>query len=165
MDGVLVNFEETMRKLDVTGDQMKKMPGIYRVLSPYPYAINLVDSVIGMGFDVWLATKPPTGIPWAYGDKVAWVLEHLPVLQRKIILTHDKGLLGGDKDILIDDRPHKANCENFPGFLMKFDPDSDDLSVGTTGTYNAKTVRDHLTLIMKAHKNANLTPPEGAIVE
>jgi len=73
-----------------------------------------------MGLEVWVATKPPTGIPFAYADKAAWVLQHLPELKRRIIITHDKGLLGDERDFLIDDRPHKANCEKFKGTLIRF---------------------------------------------
>jgi hypothetical protein len=82
-------------------------------------AIAAVRSLIGMGFECWVATKPPTGIPHAYADKADWILRHLPELKRRIIMTHDKGLLGDDNDYLID-RPHKANCERFRGALIHF---------------------------------------------
>lgn len=73
-----------------------------------------------MGFDVWIATKPPTGVAHAYSDKAAWVFEHLPELSHKLIITHDKGLLGDADDYLCDDRPHKANCEHFAGTVLRF---------------------------------------------
>src|SRR5690606_8114187 len=79
-----------------------------------------VRSLIGMGFECWIATKPPTGIPHAYADKAKWILRYLPELKRRIIMTHDKGLLGDERDYLIDDRPHTANCLNFRGSLMQF---------------------------------------------
>ena len=50
----------------------------------------------------------------------AWVLRELPELKRRIIVTHDKGLLGDAGDHLCDDRPHKANCERFAGTLLRF---------------------------------------------
>lgn len=118
MDGVIVDFQGFMDLHSATGDQVKAMPGAYLKMEPIPCAIPAVRSVIGMGFDVYLATKPPTGLPFAYADKVSWVLQHLPELKRKIILTHDKGLLGGEHDILIDDRIHKANCGAFRGLLI-----------------------------------------------
>ena len=83
-------------------------------------AIEAVHSLIGMGFEVWIATKPPTGIARAYADKAEWVFDHLPELKRRIIITHDKGLLGNENDFLCDDRPHKANCEQFRGTLLRF---------------------------------------------
>lgn len=120
MDGVIVDFDTYKKEAILTGDQVKRLPGAYLAMKPIPGAIDAVHSVIGMGFDVWLATKPPTGIPFAYADKVQWVLNYLPELKRKIIITHDKGLLGDKGDILIDDRIHKANCLKFQGSIIEF---------------------------------------------
>jgi 5'(3')-deoxyribonucleotidase len=122
MDGVLVDFAAFMAKTGLSGDAVKSMPGAYLEMQPLPGALEAVRSLIGMGYEVWIATKPPTGIPFAYADKAAWVLKHLPELKRKIIITHDKGLLGDEGDCLIDDRPHRANCENFKGYLIRFQP-------------------------------------------
>lgn len=118
LDGVVVDFDKFRAISGLTGEEIKKLPGAYLDMDPIPDAIEGVHSLIGMGHEVWLATKPPTGIPDAYADKVKWVLRHLPELKRRIILTHDKSLLRGD--ILIDDRPHKANADKFEGFLIKF---------------------------------------------
>lgn len=120
MDGVIVDFDRFRADRGLTGEQVKAMPGAYLQMQPIDGAIAAVRSLIGMGYDVWLATKPPTGIPHAYSDKAAWVLEHLPELRRRIIITHDKGLLGDEGDYLCDDRPHKANCERFSGTLLRF---------------------------------------------
>jgi len=120
LDGVIVDFEKKMKELNYTGDIMKKMPGIYQQLDAIPHAISNVNSLTGMGFEIWIATKPPTGIAQAYADKVSWILQNLPDLKRRIILTHNKGLLGCEKDYLIDDRPHKANCDQFAGTLLPF---------------------------------------------
>jgi len=120
MDGVVADFDRYAKSLGLSGDEIKKTPGTYQKIEPIPGAIGSIRSLIGMGFDVWLATKPPTGIPYAYADKVQWVLDHLPELKRKIILTHDKGLLGESGDYLIDDRPHKAGCLYFKGTLIFF---------------------------------------------
>ena len=122
MDGVIVDFDAYRANLNLTGDEIKKMPGAYLVMKPIPGALEAVRSLIGMGYNVWIATKPPTGIAYAYSDKAAWIFEHLPELKRKIVITHDKGLLGDAGDILIDDRPHKANCDKFPGRLIAFKP-------------------------------------------
>jgi 5'(3')-deoxyribonucleotidase len=120
MDGVIVDFDGYMKDANLTADEVKRRPGAYLTMSAIPGAIEAVRSLIGMGFEVWIATKPPTGIHWAYGDKAAWIIRHLPELKRNIIITHDKGLLGGPGDYLIDDRPHKANCELFQGVLIRF---------------------------------------------
>lgn len=118
LDGVVVDFEKFRIISGLTGEEIKKLPGAYLDMDPIPGAIEAVQSLIGMGHEVWLATKPPTGIPQAYADKVAWVLRHLPELKRRIILTHDKSLLRGD--VLVDDRPHKANADKFEGLLIIF---------------------------------------------
>lgn len=120
MDGVIVDFDAYRNALGATGDEVKAMPGAYLAMPAIPGAIAAVRSLIGMGFEVWIATKPPTGVAHAYADKAAWVLRELPELKRRIIITHDKGLLGDAADYLIDDRPHKANCERFAGMLIPF---------------------------------------------
>lgn len=120
MDGVIVDFDAYKIANNMTGDEVKRTPGAYLAMPAIPGAVEAVRSVIGMGFDVWIATKPPTGVPYAYSDKAAWIMEHLPELKRKIIITHDKGLLGDAQDFLCDDRPHKANCERFAGSLLRF---------------------------------------------
>ena len=89
-------------------------------MEPMPGAVEAIRELIGMGFEVWAATKPPTGIAHAYSDKAAWIFQHLPELRCNLILTHDKGLLGDSGDYLIDDRPHIANCDKFMGTLIVF---------------------------------------------
>lgn len=120
MDGVIVDFDRYAKELDQPGEMVKTKHSAYLKMQPIPGAISSVRSLIGMGLDVWIATRPPTGISWAYGDKAQWVLDYLPELKRRIIITHDKGLLGEVGDYLIDDRPHKANCEQFKGQLLHF---------------------------------------------
>jgi len=120
MDGVIVDFHAYGVKHGLSPNQIKCRPGAYLEMEPIPGALDAVRRVIAMGFEVWIATKPPTGIPAAYSDKVAWIMRELPELQQRIIITHDKGLLGDTHDYLCDDRPHKANCEHFPGTLLRF---------------------------------------------
>jgi 5'(3')-deoxyribonucleotidase len=122
MDGVLADFDKLKNFMGMTGEELKHVPHAFLHMEPIDGAIDGVRSLIGMGYEVWVATKPPTGVPHAYADKAAWVLRHLPELKRRIIMTHDKGLLGDDNDYLIDDRPHKANCERFRGTLIHFIP-------------------------------------------
>jgi hypothetical protein len=120
LDGVVVDFERYMRELDLTSEEVKRKPGAYLEMKPVEGAIAGVRSLVGMGFEVWIATKPPTAVPFAYADKVSWVLVHLPELKRRIIITHDKGLLGDEHDFLVDDRPQRANCYSFRGTLIHF---------------------------------------------
>lgn len=120
LDGVLADFGAVLTQLNLTGERAKNLPGLYANLKPIPGALEAVRSLIGMGYAVFIATKPPTGVPHAYADKAQWVLTHLPELKRRIIITSDKGLLGDEHDFLVDDRPHKANCVDFKGLLFAF---------------------------------------------
>jgi 5'(3')-deoxyribonucleotidase len=120
MDGVIVDFDAYKAMKGLTPDEVKRLPGAYREMPPMPGAIEAVRRLIALGCEVWIATKPPTGQAHAYADKVLWIMDHLPELQTRIIITHDKGLLGCHHDYLCDDRPHKANCEQFPGTLLAF---------------------------------------------
>ena len=121
LDGVVVDFDAYMKKHNMTGDEVKKRNKAYLQMQPIEGAIDAVRSLIGMGYEVWIATKPPTGVPQACADKVEWVLNHLPELKRRIVITHNKGFLGDCSDFLCDDRPHKADCEEFTGKLLRFE--------------------------------------------
>lgn len=118
MDGVVVDFEGYMRFLNATAEDIKRLPGCYLEMAPMPGGLAGVRALIGMGFDVWLASKPPTGVAHAYSAKAEWVFIYLPELKRKLILTHDKGMLGNANDVLIDDHPHRAACFDFDGTLI-----------------------------------------------
>lgn len=120
MDGVLADFSSMKKRFGMESDQFKKMAGAYLMLEPMPGALEAVKSLLEDGYDVFVATKPPTGIAQAYAEKAMWVLNYLPELSRKIIITHDKGLLGDEGDFLVDDRPNKANCDQFKGTFIPF---------------------------------------------
>lgn len=120
MDGVTVDFDKYKRMLGAPGEWVKVQPGAYLAMEPMEGAIEAILKLLAMGWEVWLATKPPTGVAHAYGEKAQWVFNHLPQLKRRIIITHDKGLLGDADDFLVDDRPHKANCDKFQGTLIVF---------------------------------------------
>lgn len=120
LDSVLVDFDGYKIAHGLSSEEVKQRPGAYLDMAAIPGAIAAVRSLIGMRYEAWIATKPPTGVAHAYADKPAWVFRHLPELKRRIIVTHDKGLLGDEHDFLCDDRPHKANCEAFRGELLRF---------------------------------------------
>ncbi len=120
MDGVIVDFDGYKDKLGLTVDQVKKKHGAYLEMLPFPEAVSSIRTLIAEGYDIWLATKPPTGISFAYSDKAEWVFKHFPELKRKLIITPDKGMLGDRFDVLVDDRPDKANCRQFRGLLIPF---------------------------------------------
>jgi 5'(3')-deoxyribonucleotidase len=129
MDGVLADFDGLKKQLFgptyEDGDKLIEMPGAFLMLNPIPGAIEAVPQIFGLGYDVWIATRPAPAWPTTYADKAAWVHKHLPKLATKLIMTQDKGLLGEKGDILIDDRPEKANCHLFPGHLVHFAHDGE----------------------------------------
>lgn len=128
MDGVIVDFERFMKKYDLTAKEVKVKPGAFFQMMPVAGAIEAIREIIELGeYDVFIATKAPTAVPGAYADKVSWIMKYLPELERKIIITHDKGLLGGPSDTLIDDRPEKANCREFPGRFIQFNVTGENL--------------------------------------
>jgi len=118
MDGVIVDFSRFKNERGLTSEQVKHMKGAYLSMLPIDGALDHVRYIINMGFEVWIATKPPTRAVYAYSEKAAWIFHYLPELSRRIIITHDKGLLGDEGDWLLDDRPHKANCMEFKGRLI-----------------------------------------------
>lgn len=122
MDNVLVDFDGYAQLHGLSGQVVKSLPGAYRAMAPLPGALEAVRAVEAMGFEAWIASKPPQGVAHAYAEKADWVHTHLPQLSGRLILTPDKGLLGDEGDVLIDDRPHAANCAAFRGLLIPFTP-------------------------------------------
>lgn len=121
LDGVCADFNRAIAETGMQPDEFKRVPGAYLNLQLVPGAIDAVNGLVASGnYEVFFATKPPTGVPDAYADKVRWVMKHFYDLRKRIIITPDKGLLGGENDILIDDRPGTANCFEFTGRLIHF---------------------------------------------
>ena len=120
MDGVIVDFGGYKEKHNLTSDEVKAKPHAYLEMEPIHGSLEAIDTLIDWGYEVWIATKAPTGLAGVYADKVNWILKHKPELKRRIIITHDKGLLGDSRDFLCDDRPFHANCTEFSGTLLPF---------------------------------------------
>lgn len=123
MDGVLVNFQSGIDKLDeatkreyaddpsTNSGQVRKahyddVPGIFSLMDPMPGAIEGVRALKDMGYDLYILSTAPWGNPSAWSDKVAWITKHLDdVFHKKMIITHCKGLLAAQEGaFLIDDR-------------------------------------------------------------
>jgi len=116
MDGVIADFEANLKGRNPKS--VKLIPGTYIRLDPIQGALEAVRKLIAAGHNVWIATKTPTHNLLADSEKKHWINEHIPELLDKTIITPDKGCLRGD--VLIDDRPHKANCEEFEGTFIHF---------------------------------------------
>lgn len=117
MDGVLVNFQSGIDKLDEAtkceyDDDGKgkahydDVPGIFSLMDPMSGAIEGVRALKEMGYDLYILSTAPWDNPSAWSDKVAWITKHLDdVFHKKMIITHCKGLLSAQEDAyLIDDR-------------------------------------------------------------
>ena len=120
MDGVLAIFDGYAEEFNLTSAVIKCRLGAYLDMKPMPGALNAMHDLVGLGYDVWIATKPPTGVASAYAEKAEWVFKYLPEFKQKLIITPNKGLLGNRLDFLIDDRPEKAHCCDFPGRVLHF---------------------------------------------
>ncbi len=122
MDGVLVDFESGIAKIDeATKEQYKgrldEIPGIFAQMDPVPGAAEVVR-LLARNYDVFILTTSPWNNPTAASDKIEWVKKHLDdVFHKRVIITHRKDLLDGD--YLIDDR-EKNGASEFKGELLKF---------------------------------------------
>lgn len=77
--------------------------GWFANLPPVPGAIEGTRALIAAGVDVWICTKPKESNPGCRDEKGRWLAQHLPELERKLIITPNKGMVRGD--ILLDDAP------------------------------------------------------------
>ena len=122
MDGVLVDFDSGIAKLDERTrkeyeDNLDEVPGIFSLMDPVPGAIEAVH-ILKEKFDVYILSTAPWNNPSAWADKVSWVTKHLDdVFHKRLILSHQKDFLIGD--FLIDDR-HKHGAEDFHGEWIQF---------------------------------------------
>jgi len=122
MDGVLVDFESGVAKLDeATKEQYKgkldEVPGIFSLMEPMPGAAEVVR-LLARSYDVFILTTSPWNNPTAASDKVQWVKKYLDdVFHKRLIITHRKDLLEGD--YLIDDRDKNGAAE-FKGEFIKY---------------------------------------------
>ena len=125
MDGVAFDFAGARDALGMTSEQFKMMRGAYRDLKPYPGVVENVLKLIEMGWDVWVATKIPDLNPYAATEKLLCINEHMPFLSKSVIITPNKGTLGNKLSFLLDDRPHKAHCNEFEGTLLTYGFDNE----------------------------------------
>ena len=131
-DGVVANYGQALEESGAHTDDFKMMPGVYLWLPVMPGAkeaiaeLKLLDDADYLR--VWVLTKTPTGCPYAYTEKVLWYRKNFPWLEDRVILTHDKHLVGTESDFLLDDRPHKANANLFRGTFIVFDENAPEES-------------------------------------
>ena len=99
LDGVIVDYYTAANGLT---DEEKRVKGFFENLNPIEGAIEAVKLLIDK-YDVYiLSTAPWTNIH-SWSEKRIWVEKYFgDLLFKKLILTHNKGLLKGK--YLIDDR-------------------------------------------------------------
>lgn len=133
-DGPIADFDKALKSSGLSAEQFKHLPGVYLWLEPTKGAIHAISKLKELDDDgeirVWVLTKTPSNSPYAYTEKVLWYRQHFPWLEDRVILTHDKHLMGEAYDFLLDDRPHKANAEKFRGTFVFFDVENPQVSWG-----------------------------------
>lgn len=133
-DGVVAWFDHDLEKSGLPVEVFKHLPGIYLWLPITPGAKTAIAALKELDdsdlIRVWILTKTPSGAPYAYTEKVLWYRRNFPWLEDRVILSHDKHLLGTEHDHLLDDRPHKANAKHFRGTFHLFDVTSPEKSWG-----------------------------------
>lgn len=118
MDGPLADYDGYCIAAGIPHDTAKNQRHTYALLPVTPGAADGVALLELLGFEVWILTKLPRANPYAATEKLQWVARHFPALAERVIMSPDKGAIGTRRDILIDDRPHKANCRGFRGRLV-----------------------------------------------
>jgi 5'(3')-deoxyribonucleotidase len=130
MDGVLADFmgavilhpDYKWNKKDI--DKLE----VFDKLNPIPGAIDAVTKLWESGrYDMYIATTAPWDNPDAWTHKREWVEKYFPMFKKRLIMTHHKDMLcGNKKDIIIDDRK-KNGVEKWNGVHIHFGEDIDAL--------------------------------------
>ena len=120
MDGVLCDYGSFLEKMINKGMnkfQVYQMLGVFEDLDPIPGAINSFN-LLSKHFDVYILSTPMWSNPDSWKGKRIWVQNYLgKIAKKKLILSHNKGLLRGD--YLIDDRDANGVLD-FEGEHIKF---------------------------------------------
>jgi 5'(3')-deoxyribonucleotidase len=126
-DGPVADFRADLVKSGLPIEQFKYVPGIYLwlpITSGAEYSLSILKEYDDKNLlRTWILTKTPKGSPYAYTEKVLWYRRNFPWLEDRVVLAHDKSLLGTADDILFDDRPHKGNASLFRGTFVLFKED------------------------------------------
>ena len=129
MDGVIVDFEGTIKLLDpdIIWDEehvnkfVELCPHIFKMLHEMPNAIKSVNQLKDSGkYEIYFLSTPMAKMPLSYMHKRMWIQEKFGEwADTRLILTHRKDLNIGD--YLIDDRLTNG-AESFTGELLHFGP-------------------------------------------
>ena len=117
LDGVVADYDA---KKAITTEKQRHECGFFKNLDIFPDAYNAVYKLSGVYNIFFLSTAPWSCIS-AWSEKREWVEKHFGELAfKKLILSHNKGLLKGD--YLIDDRIANG-VDGFEGVHIHFGTD------------------------------------------
>lgn len=122
MDGTIADFKSGVgRNVGIDEKPAECLQkGFYRnlkVIDGAKEAVSLLES----HFDVYIATKPKRENPHCLEEKMDWIREHFPSLEKKVFFTPNKNLLDGY--MLIDDH---TKWSGFKGEFVLFNSDKDN---------------------------------------
>jgi 5'(3')-deoxyribonucleotidase len=105
LDGVLANFDkrhDELKALGLNRNQAMQDPRAFEDLEPMEGAIEHWH-LLQEDFETYILSTAPWSNPGAWSSKRVWVEKYLgKESKKKLILSHNKGLVIGD--YLIDDR-------------------------------------------------------------
>lgn len=122
-DGTLADLMRAAEAQGMPVSVFKRLAGAFLNLPVIAGAVEAVDRVEAMGLQPFGLTKIPSSNPYAATDKLLWAARHVPKLDDKVIISSDKGAVGTPRDFLVDDMPGWANANNFPGTVIHFKGD------------------------------------------
>lgn len=124
MDDVLCDFTKAF--LEKTVSNKKHWPqaevDFFRKLEPIKGAVESINQLHKLNYDVWILTAPSVCNPLCYMEKRLWIEDHFGNinLQERLIISPDKSCVGSEQDILIDDRFDSHGQIYFKGELILF---------------------------------------------
>jgi 5'-nucleotidase len=112
LDGVIVDYQSGFKNF-----VDKRSKGFFEYMLPIDGALEAVKKLAEY-YDVYFLSTAPWSNPHSWSEKRLWVEKHLgEIAFKKLILTHNKGLLKGD--FLIDDT-RKNGVLEFEGEFIQF---------------------------------------------
>lgn len=111
MDGVVVDYHKSRQT------QSHKSKGFFENMEPIKDAIFAIET-LSENYNIYFASTAPWSNIDSWSEKRIWIEKHFPKIGfKKLILTHNKGLLMGD--YLIDDRKRNG-VKEFNGVHIHF---------------------------------------------
>lgn len=118
LDDVVADYMKAKVASKLSYSDFNAADGSFRNLEVMKDSHKGLALLTELGYEVWVCTRPPSKVPQAWADKASWILEHFPFLAGRVIMTPDKGCIGQEGDLLIDDSPASNNGINFRGTLI-----------------------------------------------